>query len=65
MYPISNNYKNLNKAIKGCSILKKDININTYCKHISYKSSNNKGKYNYCNIKGIGKVYFNKLVLLI
>jgi hypothetical protein len=62
---MSNNYKNLSGAIEEYSILKKDININTYCKHISYKGSNNKGKHNYYNIKGMGKVYFNKLILLV
>jgi hypothetical protein len=51
--------------MEGYNILKKDININAYCKYISYKSSNSKRKHNCCNIKGIGKVYFNKLVLLV
>ena len=65
MYFISNDYKNLSRAVKGCIILKKDINANTYYKYISYKGSNSKGKYNYYNIKGMGKVHFNKLVLLV
>jgi len=40
--------------------LKKDININTYCKHISYSGSNSEGKYDYGSIEGIGRVYLNK-----
>ena len=62
---MSNDYKNLSKAIEGYIILKKNINANTYYKYISYKGSNSKGKYNCYNIKGIGKVHFNKLVLLV
>ena len=62
---ISNDYKNLSGAVEGCKNLKKDINANAYCKYTSYKGSNNKGKYDCCNIKRIDKVYFNKLVLLV
>jgi hypothetical protein len=62
---MSNNYKNLSGAMEGCSILKKDINADACYKHISYRGSNSKGKYNCYNIKGMGKVYLNKLVLLV
>ena len=62
---MSNNYKNLNRAVEEYGFLKNNININTCCKHASYRGSNNKKKYNCCNIKGISKVYFNKLVLLV
>jgi hypothetical protein len=62
---MSNNYKNLSRAVKGYNILKKDVNVNAYYKHTSYRGSNSKGKYNCCNIKGMGKVYLNKLVLLV
>ena len=65
MYFISNDYKNLSEAIKGCVILKKDVNANACCKYTSYKGSNSERKYDYCNIKKMGKVCFNKLVLLV
>ena len=65
MYSISNDYKNLNGAIKGCVISKKDINANAYCKYTSYRGSNSKGKHDCYNIKKIGKVHLNKLVLLV
>jgi hypothetical protein len=65
MCPMSNNYKNLSRAMEKYSILKKDVNADAYCKYISYRGSNSKGKYNCYNIKGIGKVHFNKLVLLV
>ena len=65
MYSISNDYKNLGGAIEEHIIFKKDINANACCKYISYKGSNSKRKYNCCNIKRIGKVHFNKLVLLV
>ena len=45
--------------------LKKDINTNTYYKYTSYSSSNSEGKYNCGSIKGIGRVYLNKQVLLV
>jgi hypothetical protein len=51
--------------MEGCNILKKDVNVNAYYKYASYRGSNNKGKYNCYNIKGISKVHFNKLVLLV
>jgi len=57
---MSNNYKNLSGAIKGCRFLKKDVNANTYYKYISYSCSNSKRKYNCGNIKRIGRVYLNK-----
>jgi len=57
---IGNNYKNFNRVIKGYGFLKKDINVNTYYKYISYNYNNNKRKYNCGNIKGISRVYFNK-----
>ena len=60
MCPISNDYKNLSKAIEGYMFLKKDINTKPYYKHISYSSSNSEGKYNYGSIKGIGRVHLNK-----
>jgi hypothetical protein len=65
MCPISNNYKNFSRAIEGYRYLKKDINANTYYKHISYSCSNSEGKHRYSNIKGIGRVYLNKQVLLV
>ena len=51
--------------MEGYIILKKDVNTNACCKYTSYKGSNGKGKYNCCNIKGMGKVHFNKLILLV
>ena len=62
---MSNDYKNLNGAIEGCIILKKNVNADAYCKHTSYKGSNSERKHDCCNIKKIGKVHFNKLVLLV
>jgi hypothetical protein len=62
---MSNNYKNLGGAVEGYNILKKNINTNPYYKHASYKGNNNKRKHDCCNIKGMGKVHFNKLVLLV
>jgi hypothetical protein len=62
---MSNNYKNLGGAVEGCGILKKDVNVDVCYKHTSYRGNNSKGKYDCCNIKGMGKVYFNKLVLLV
>ena len=51
--------------MEGCVILKKDINANAYYKYISYRGSNSEGKHDCCNIKKIGNVHFNKLVLLV
>ena len=65
MYSINNDYKNLSGAVKGCVILKKNINANAYYKYTSYKGSNSEGKHDCYNIKGMGKVHFNKLVLLV
>ena len=62
---MSNDYKNLNGAVEGYKNPKKDINTNACYKYISYRGSNSKRKYNCYNIKGISKVYFNKLVLLV
>ena len=60
MYPISNNHKNLGRAVEGYIFPKKDINADTYYKYTSYSCSNSKGKHHYSNIKGIGRVYPNK-----
>ena len=60
MCPVSNNYKNLSRAVEGYIFLKKDINTKTCCKYASYYSSNSEEKYNYGSIKGIGRVYLNK-----
>ncbi len=60
MCPVSNNYKNFSRAVEGYRYPKKDINADTYCKHISYSCSNSKGKHRYGNIKGIGRVHLNK-----
>ena len=60
MCPISNDYKNLSRAIEGYMFPKKDVNAKTYYKHVSHYSSNSEGKYNYGSIKGIGRVYLNK-----
>ena len=62
---MSNDYKSLSGTIGGYMFLKKDINADTYYKYTSYSSSDSKGKYNYSNIKGISRVYFNKQVLLV
>jgi len=40
--------------------LKKDVNVNIYCKHVSYSSSNSEGKHNCGSIEGIGRVHLNK-----
>jgi len=45
--------------------LKKDVNTDICCKHISYSSSNSEGKYDCGSIEGIGRVYLNKQVLLV
>ena len=60
MCPVSNDYKNFSGAVEGCKYLKKNINANTYCKHISYSCSNSEGKHHCGNIKEIGRVYLNK-----
>jgi len=60
MCPISNNYKNFGRAVKGCRFPKKNININIYRKYVSYSYSNSEGKHDCGNIKGIGKVHLNK-----
>ena len=57
---MSNNYKNLNRAVEGCIFLKKDINANTCYKYTSYSYSNSEGKHSCGNIKGINRVHFNK-----
>ena len=62
---MSNNYKNLSGTVEGYIILKKNINTDACYKYTNYKGSNSKEKYDCCNIKKIGKVYFNKLVLLV
>ena len=62
---MSNDYKNLNRAIKGCIFPKKDINTNTCYKYASYSCSNSEEKHRCSNIKGIGRVYPNKQVLLV
>ena len=62
---MSNDYKNLSGAIKGYKNLKKNINADAYYKHTSYRGSNSEGKHDCCNIKKIGKVHLNKLVLLV
>ena len=51
--------------MEGCNFLKNNINADAYYKHASYRGSNSKGKYDCCNIKKMGKVYLNKLVLLV
>ena len=37
---INNDDKNLSKAVKGCVILKKDINANACYRYASYKGNN-------------------------
>jgi len=51
--------------MEGCGYLKKDINANTCYKYISYSCSNSEEKHRCGNIKGIGRVYLNKQVLLV
>ena len=62
---MSNDYKNLGRAVEGCGFLKNNINVDACYKHTSYRGNNSEGKYDCCNIKEISKVYFNKLVLLV
>ena len=62
---MSNNHKNLSRAVKGYIYPKKNINANTYCKHASYSGSNSKGKHDCGSIKGISRVHLNKQVLLV
>ena len=57
---MSNNYKNFSRAVEGYIFLKKNINTNTYCKHVSYSSSNSKGNHDCGSIKEIGRVHLNK-----
>ena len=57
--------KTLVELWKGVVFQKNDINADACCKHTSYRGSNSEGKYNCCNIKRMGKVYLNKLVLLV
>ena len=62
---MSNDHKNFSRAVEGYRYLKKDINAETCYKYISYSCSNSKGKHRCGNIKGIGRVYLNKQVLLV